>query len=148
MRARDICVLAALALAATLVSDREVTAGGDEGFVVIVNPQLKLSELDRDFVRDVYLKKISEWDRGGVVHPVDLDTKFPARERFTREVVRKTPAQLRSYWNQQVFSGKGVPPPEVQSVTAVVDYVIANEGAIGYLPANADPGGAHVVRIR
>ncbi len=148
MRGRHIWVLAALAFSAILVGHREVAAGGDDGFVMIVNPQLKITEVDRDFVRDVYLKKVTEWDRGGVVHPVDLDSKFPARERFTHDVVRKTPAQLRSYWNQQVFSGKGVPPPEVQSVTAVVDYVLSNDGAIGYLPANADPGGARVVRLR
>jgi ABC-type phosphate transport system substrate-binding protein len=123
-------------------------AGDDEGFKVIVNPENSAASIDRDFLRDVYLKKATEWSDGETTHPVDLAPKFPARDKFTERVIRKSPAQLKSYWNQQIFSGKGVPPPEADSTQDVIAYVLANKGAVGYLPADADPGKAKVVRIR
>jgi hypothetical protein len=52
------------------------------------------------------------------------------------------------YWNQQIFSGKGVPPPEADSTAAAVAYVLANPGAIAYLPADADPGRVKVIEVR
>ena len=62
--------------------------------------------------------------------------------------MRKTPAQLKSYWNQQIFSGKGVPPPEADSPAAAVAYVLANPGAIAYVPADTDPGRTRVIGVR
>ena len=63
-------------------------------------------------------------------------------------MLRKTPAQLKSYWNQQIFSGKGVPPPEADSTADVIAYVLANPGAVGYLPVDVDPGRAKVVEVK
>lgn len=125
-----------------------VSSAGEDGFEVIVNPETSATEVDRDFLRDAYLKKVVEWDDGQAVHPIDLSDKFPARERFTRDVLHKTPSQLRTYWNEQIFSGKGVPPPEADSTAQVIDYVVANRGAVGYLPAGTDPGRAKVVEIK
>ena len=120
----------------------------DDNYKVIVNPNNPVTEIDRDFLRDAFLKKAEEWGHGETIHPVDLASRFPARERFGREVLRKTPSQLKSYWNQQIFSGKGVPPPEADSAAAVVAFVVANPGAVGYVPMDTEVSGAKVVRIR
>ena len=118
-------------------------------FKVIVNPENKIDEVDRDFLRDVYLKKATEWGDGATVRPVDLSARHPVRDRFRDDVLRKTAtAQLHSYWNQQIFSGKGVPPPEAESTADEINYVLANPGGVGYLPHDADPGRAKVVRLR
>ena len=125
------------------------TAAPDErGYKVIVHPDNPITAVDRDFLRDAYLKKSTVWREGQTIRPIDLSTRFPQRVRFVEEVVRKTPSQLKSYWNQQIFSGKGVPPPEADSAAAVVDYVVANPGAIGYVPASIDAGRAKVVKVR
>jgi hypothetical protein len=121
---------------------------GDQAFRVIVHPDNPIVAIDRDFLRAAFLKKKVEWRDGTRLRPVDLARAFPAREAFGREVLRKTPAQLKSYWNQQVFSGKGVPPPEVDSSDAMIDHVLAQRGAVGYLPAGVDPGLARVVELR
>ena len=140
-------VLIALAFA-VLGQARSSARAEDEQFKVIVHPNNSLDAVGRDFVRDAYLKKATSWRGGETVRPVDLATKYPVRDRFTQVVLRKTPAQLKTYWNQQIFSGKGVPPPEVDSPANVVSYVLANPGAIGYLPVAADHGKAKVVGIR
>jgi ABC-type phosphate transport system substrate-binding protein len=115
-------------------------------FIVIVNRDNPATEVDKDFVRDAFLKKTTTWN-GETLRPIDLAAKSEVREKFTTEIIRKTPSQLRSYWDQQIFSGKGVPPPETDSVSAVVAYVVANKGAIGYVPADADTGGAKVIKV-
>jgi ABC-type phosphate transport system substrate-binding protein len=119
----------------------------EERFKIIVHPDNPSDSVSRDFVRDAFLKKQTEW-HGHTLRPIDLTSKHVVRELFTKEVIRKSPSQLRTYWNQQVFSGKGVPPPEVESAADVVEYVLANPGAVGYLPADADPGKAKVIPLR
>ena len=137
-------------LAATMLAFAGSSIASEDGreFKVIVNPENPIGSVDRDFLRDVYLKKSNEWGGGETIHPIDLASKYPARDRFTEHVIRKTPAQLRTYWNQQIFSGKGVPPPEAGTVADVIAYVLAHKGAIGYLPADADPGRAKMISIR
>ena len=121
---------------------------GDERFIVIVHHDNPVTEVDREFLRDAYLKKATDWSHGETIRPVDLSGRFGVRDVFTREVLRKTAAQLRSYWNQQIFSGKGIPPVEADSITEMIDYVAATPGAIGYLPAGTAPGRAKVVEVK
>jgi ABC-type phosphate transport system substrate-binding protein len=124
------------------------SAAGDERYQVIVHPANPITSIDQGFLRNAYLKKEIEWPDGKAVQPVDLTTKFPVRDQFTHEVLKKTPAQLKSYWNQRIFSGKGAPPPEADGVADVIAYVLANPGAVGYLPAHRDPGGAKLIEVR
>jgi ABC-type phosphate transport system substrate-binding protein len=137
-----------LVVVATLALPVPRARAAADGFIVIVNPDNPVAEVSRDFLRDAFLKKSSSWSGGEALRPVDLSRRFGARESFCRDVLKKTLPQLKRYWNQQVFSGKGVPPPELDSEKAVIAFVLANKGAIGYLPAGADTGGARVVKVR
>jgi len=123
-------------------------AADEHGFKVIVNPDMPVDAADRDFLRDAYLKKATVWSNGETVHPIDLASRFAARDGFTARVIRKTPSQIRTYWNQQIFSGKGVPPPEADSIADALAYVLATKGAVAYIPAEADPGRAKVIWIK
>jgi ABC-type phosphate transport system substrate-binding protein len=140
-------LVAVLALSAGLVA-LSASAASTEDYKIIVNPGNPANELERQFVRDAYLRKSNLWGTGTTLRPVDLTSRFAVRDRFLHDVLRKNASQLRSYWNQQIFSGKGVPPPEVDTPASVVAYVLANPGAIGYLPHDADAGGAKVVRVK
>ena len=141
MRALAVIVLFGVAFATA-------TRAAAEQYKVIVHPKNPVTELKGDFVRNVYLKKAKAWGDGSTARPIDLPTKQTVRERFTKAVLRKTPSQLKNYWNQQIFSGKGTPPPEGRSVAAVVAYVIEHPGAVAYLPADAETGRAKVVEVR
>ena len=140
-----VAIAFALAVLATGAPTRAVE---QPAFVLIVNPDIKVDAVDRAFVANAYLKKSDEWPDGKVVLPIDLDEHFPVRAVFTREVLHKTRSQLRSYWDQQIFSGKGTPPPQASTTKAVVQYVLSHPGAIGYIPAGDSPGDARVVPIR
>ena len=139
-------LLHVVALALLVLGVARASLADEVRFKVIVHPDNPAETVSRDFLRDAYLRKATDWNRA-TIRPIDLASKFPVRAQFTREVIRKSPSQLRTYWNQQVFSGKGVPPPEVDSPAEVIAYVLANPGAVGYLPMDVDPGGAKVIRI-
>ena len=124
------------------------TAAQDARFTVIVHPKNPITSIDRELLRNVFLKKRVAWSGGETIRPIDLAPKFAVREQFVRSVLKKTPAQLKTYWNQQIFSGKGVPPPEASSPAEVVSYVIAHPGAIGYVPADVDLREAKVVEVK
>jgi hypothetical protein len=148
-RARNIFRLFAIAAVLFGSTTTAPTAGSEDpaNIKIIVHPNNPSDAVGRGFLRDAYLKKATEW-HGNTIRPVDLSSRFRARGQFIEHVIRKTPAQLRTYWNQQVFSGKGVPPPELRTTADVIAYVTANPGAVGYLPADADPGKAKVIGIR
>ncbi len=136
-----------LVVLALIIALAPSSAADGVTFVVIANPKSGITEIDRDQLREIYLKKVTEVAGEGV-HPVDLTTRFPIRDEFIHDVIRKTPSQLKRYWSQQIFTGKGVPPPEAESPAAVIAYVLGHPGAIGYVPQGVDPGAARVVRLR
>ena len=142
--------LAALVLAALVLASGSVAgdARTSAHYKVIVHPRNPSTSIDQDFLRGAFLRKVSAWGHGQGIHPVDLSKRFSVREQFIHEVLKKTPAQLKSYWSQQIFSGKRTPPPEVGAPADVISYVLANPGSVGYLPEDVDPGGAKVVEVK
>jgi ABC-type phosphate transport system substrate-binding protein len=125
-----------------------VDANGEPKFKVIVNEKSPVSSVSSEVLRNAFLKKETRWGHGETLRPIDLTSKHPARASFTRAILRKTPAQLKTYWNQQVFSGKGVPPPESDSVSEIVAYVRTTPGAVAYVPIDAEARGVKVIDVR
>ena len=140
-------VVSLLVLGLLVIGFGRATHAQRPNYKVIVHPDNKSTKVSRDFIRNAFLKKATQWSGGETLRPIDLATSFPIRERFTTEILKKTPAQLRNYWNQRIFSGKGVPPPEVERVADMIAYVVSEPGAIGYIPAHVDPGAAKVVEV-
>jgi hypothetical protein len=55
---------------------------------------------------------------------------------------------VKSYWQQMVFSGRSVPPPEMDSEDQVVAFVLKNRGAVGYVSATTNVLGAKILPLR
>ena len=137
-------LLALLALAATVSAQETATPAA---YRVIVHPANRMSVLDRKFLEDAFLKKTSRWPHQAVIRPVDLAARLPARRRFSREVLDRSVAAVKAYWQQRIFSGRDVPPPEFDSDDKVIEYVLRHEGAVGYVSGSANLRGARVVTV-
>jgi ABC-type phosphate transport system substrate-binding protein len=133
----------------TLGGAQLVAGRTDAPFVVVVSASNPVSSITRDQASKLFLKKTPTWDNGrGEVVPVDQPEGSAVREAFTKTVLRKSVSAVKSYWQQQIFSGRGVPPTEKASDSEVVSYVRANPNAIGYVsPAAASAGGVKVVNV-
>jgi ABC-type phosphate transport system substrate-binding protein len=114
---------------------------------VIVNANNPVTRLDRRFVAEAFLKKRTHWDEDRAIQPVDLGQKSAVRDRFSREVLERDVASVRRYWAQQVFSGRGVPPPELPSDADIIKYVAGHPGGIGYVASGGELAGVRVVEV-
>ena len=125
-------------------------ASAEPGFVVIVNVKNQSGPLDRKTLTDMFLKKRTQWSGDVVIRPVDQARGAAVRKAFSEQVPERSIAVVRSYWNRQVFSGRGVPPPELASDDDVVKYVAKHPGAIGYVggAVNLRGAGVRVVEVR
>lgn len=119
----------------------------EPGYAVIVHQDNPVRVLSRGEISKLLLGKIGVWPSGLAVQPVDLPEDDELRDRFSREVVGRSVAAVRAYWQQQLFSGRGVPSPELTE-QQVVAYVAANRGAIGYVSAGTRATGVHTVTLR
>jgi hypothetical protein len=148
---RTLAAFAATTLAVVAIaiaSDRAV-AQPAPAYVVIAHPQVRVARVSREFLADVFLKRKTRWPGDKLIRPVDLDARSSVRKRFSDDVLRRTTAAVRNYWRQIVFSGRGVPPPELDDDRAVVDYVLRHEGAVGYVSSAAAGalGGAKLLEV-
>ncbi|WP_166376964.1 phosphate ABC transporter substrate-binding protein [Pseudoalteromonas sp. Z9A4] len=98
---------------------------------VIINPS-NINTVDTDTIKKIYLGKSKSFSNGDKVNPVDQDGTSVADE-FNDKVVGKSSSQLNAYWSKLIFTGKGTPPEKLASDQAVIDFVAANNDAIGYI---------------
>jgi TonB family protein len=116
-------------------------------YVVIVNAAMPSQVLGSSFVSDAFLKRQVTWQDGATIEPVDLSGEPEVREAFCREVHGKSIANIRAFWNQEVFSGRSTPPLELPSSREVVEYVRTHSSAIGYVSAQATLDGVKTVEV-
>jgi ABC-type phosphate transport system substrate-binding protein len=137
----------ATALALTLTAPARGSAP-PAPYLVIVHKDRPETSLDRRFLSRVFLKKATTWDDGQGVHPVDQASDARVRQRFSEEVIGRSVAAVRNYWQQLIFTGRGVPPPELDSDDAVVRFVTRHPGAVGYVSGDANLLNAKVIGVR
>jgi ABC-type phosphate transport system substrate-binding protein len=144
--ARAVSMLLALAVGAIVAAAS--AAGKPPDYQVVVNPNNPVIEVDRDFLAGAFLKKTTSWPNDETIKPVDQIASSPVRRQFSEDVIRRTVSAVKGYWQQRIFSGRDVPPPEFDSEEDVVKYVMKHDGAVGYVSSSANLQGAHVLSVR
>jgi ABC-type phosphate transport system substrate-binding protein len=117
-------------------------------YVLIVQATNPVASVERKFLEDAFLKKITRWPNDTTIRPVDLTASSPVRRKFTEEVLERTLESVKSYWQQRIFSGRDVPPPELDGDDDVVAYVRKHEGAVGYVSGHANLGEVKILEVR
>jgi ABC-type phosphate transport system substrate-binding protein len=138
---RTVVLLAALLLLGPVASQAA-------DYQVIVHSSNPTDLLTKEQLGKMFLKKIVKWDTGTPIVPVDQAAASPVRVAFTKIVHGKPVSAIASYWQQQIFAGREVPPAEKAGDAAVLAYVKANPGAIGYISDGASADGVKLLTIR
>ena len=119
---------------------------GAQEFQVVANPSVALDQVTAGDLSKVFQKKSG--DLAGVkVVPVDLGGDSPTREAFSQAVHGRSASAIESYWQQQIFSGKDVPPDQMGSDAEVLSFVASTPGAVGYVSASADVSSVQVIQV-
>ncbi|HEY0715669.1 MAG TPA: hypothetical protein VGF45_23505 [Polyangia bacterium] len=117
-------------------------------FLIVVHGDHPEESIDGRFLGRVFLKKSTTWPDGSPVRPVDQRMDSRVRQRFSEQVLQRSVIAVRNYWQQLIFTGRAVPPPELDSDEAVIRYVLRYRGAVGYVSGTANVGSAKVLKIR
>ena len=124
-----------------------VIASGQE-FKIVVNQTNSSETISKQELDDIFLKQTGTWSNGRPVIPVDQTASSSTREEFSIVIFGREVNSIKSHWQRQIFSGRGVPPPEKGSDDEVLAFVRVNSGAIGYVSSAADIGsGVKVLEI-
>lgn len=99
---------------------------------VIVHPAAATGTVDDDTLAQIFKRRRIYWRDGLRIQPVNLPADHPLRRRFSQAVLRQMPEAMDEYWNEQYFHGL-LPPHVLASEVAVLRFVAATAGAIGYL---------------
>ncbi len=137
------CIAIALLAGTVLIPGTAQAAS----YKIIVNNSVPVTSLSKKAASDLFLKKTTKWENGTPVTPVDQLDSSNTREGFSKAVHGKPAAAVKSYWNQQIFSGRDVPPVEKKSDAEVLSFVRSTAGAIGYVSEAASAEGVRVVTI-
>lgn len=114
------------------------------GVAVVVHPSngnaLSASDISR-----IFLGKKKSFPDGSEAIPVDQKDGSPIRSSFVSTVLKKNDQQIKAYWAQLLFTGKGTPPKEVGASADVKKLIAENPALIGYIDAADADGSVKVV---
>jgi ABC-type phosphate transport system substrate-binding protein len=105
--------------------------------IVIANKSVKSSGVSASDLKDVYSGDKTSLSDGSHVVPATLKGG-PVHEAFLKKYVGKGDAAFRAGWRSLVFAGSASMPKTFDSESALIEYVAATPGAIGYV--GKDPG--------
>jgi ABC-type phosphate transport system substrate-binding protein len=130
------------------VASGEMAGAQPVPFKVIVNATNPAKEATRRLLADLFLKKVTRWPGGLEVLPVDQSSTSLVRERFSREVLGDSVSGVLNYWQQQIFSGRGL-PPSVKAEAEAIAIVQASPGGITYIAGETPlPMGTKLLLMR
>lgn len=136
------------AAAALLLAGIAAPPAHAASFKVVVHASNPVRSLSADQASKYFLKKVTRWNDGSEIEPVDLNDESQVRETFSETIHGKDVVSVKSYWQKMIFSGRATPPPELSSDAEVIAYVRSNPGAIGYVGGGAAVGdGVAVVDV-
>jgi ABC-type phosphate transport system substrate-binding protein len=138
----------ALGLFLGLGGSSRVADASDAELKIIIHPSNAARTAEKGFLADAFLKKVTRWPGGETIHPLDQRPDTAVRRSFSQNILKRTVAAVRSYWQQRIFSGRDVPPPELDSDASVIDYVERTPGAVGYVSRGAKLGSARELQVQ
>ncbi|WP_317932647.1 phosphate ABC transporter substrate-binding protein [Halioxenophilus sp. WMMB6] len=133
-------VLAATVAGLSLIATTAVFAGT----AVIVHPS-NTNALTEDDISRVFLGKKKSFPDGSEAIPVDQNEGSATRSAFVSTVLKKNDQQIKAYWAQLLFTGKGTPPKSVGGASDVKKLVAENPALIGYIDSGEVDGSVKVV---
>lgn len=117
-------LIAALLLFVTTVAHSE--------YEIVAYPELEDAKIHRIDVLHIFSQKMQYWRNGKRIKLVLLPWESRIHKEFATTVLRVRPERLRSAVEQRINSGYSLGYEQVSTLWEAIDYILLNEGAIGY----------------
>jgi len=135
LSARRAALYAVLAFATVGAGQRAQaqSVADDPGIAVVVAAGTgSAPALSAAMVAQIFRRKRQLWDDQSRIVPVNLPAFHPLRRNFSLWVLKRSPEDLRAYWDDRYFHGV-LPPMVLASEEAVLRFVADTPGAVGYV---------------
>lgn len=103
------------------------------GIVVIVNPANPVTDFDKRQLIDLYMGRNLYFPDGKLAIRLDQPPTSQIRRDFYQNLVGMSVAEVKAYWARLLFTGRATPPLETDNSEQIIDAVLKNETAIGYI---------------
>jgi ABC-type phosphate transport system substrate-binding protein len=113
-------------------------------FAVITAPGATARRVTHESVSLIFRRKQNYWESGTRIQPVNLPPTHSLRRAFSQAILGHPPEAMEDYWREMYFHGV-LPPHVLASEEAVVIFVSATPGAIGYVSVCVPENGVDVV---
>lgn len=121
------------------------SASATAQLVVVANPGVSFNTLPRAELNRLFLGITTSYPDGSAAAPIDA--KGEDRNTFDVNILKRTPDQMYKYWARMIFSGKALPPREVDA-RDVKSVIAQTPGAIGYLDSSQVDGSVKVIAVQ
>ncbi|MBU3018700.1 hypothetical protein KO519_13505 [Paraglaciecola agarilytica] len=105
-------------------------ARANYSIIVVANTENRELQLNRQQVRNLFMGGALPYNLEAIALPPENQT----RVLFNTKVVGLTESRIQSYWAQMRFTGRKKEPKEIGTEQAILNYIKANPGTVGYLP--------------
>ena len=123
-----------------------VSAAPVQEFVVVVHKDRKVASITTRELKRIFLGKLKKWPDSQAIIPV-FNMNSDVHNTFSRNVLNKSQAQLKTYWRKQLFSGRSIMPYTANSSEDVVAYLSKFTNAVSYMSKDAVREPLRPVRI-
>lgn len=110
--------------------------------VIIVNGGSQMTAMSTDEIASYFTKRKKDWLGGVKVTPIERNEGSPERALFLAKVLKKSAAEMASYWLEKKQTSGDSSPQQVSSDAMVIQFVGLLPGAIGYISPASITGDA------
>ena len=100
---------------------------------VVVAKNSDTETLKKKDVIAIYTGKTKALPNGNLAAPFDHKDTAKIKAEFYKKLTNRSISQINSYWARLIFSGRHVPPTQLNNEAAVMSGVAQNPNAIGYV---------------
>jgi len=116
-----------------LLVSATVLAAPPDPLVVIVNAGSTVTQMSQEEVTNIFMGRQKRLPNGVLALPVEPVDDPKLRDHFYQLLMNVPLPQIRSYWARMFFSGQAQPPRQAPSSSEVIETVVLNKGAIGFV---------------
>jgi ABC-type phosphate transport system substrate-binding protein len=108
------------------------SAATAQDVVLVANTSVQISEITNADLRAIFIGTKTRFSDGSHAIPVIL-RGGAAHEVFLKNHIGESPEEFRAQWRKLIFTGQSAMPKAFDSESALIKYVAATPGAVGYV---------------
>ncbi len=108
------------------------SAASAQDVVLVANKGVQISKIKAADLRAIFIGEKTRFADGSHAVPVTLKGGA-VHEVFLKNHVGESPGDFQAQWRKAVFTGQGAMPKAFDSESALIEYVAATPGAVGYV---------------